>query len=216
MRKCLYILVFFIAGSIDVFGQLQAYCIKGNVKEPDINTYAYLFINRSGKISPSIVCAPITDHKFRFDGSIDLRGRQIATGFIFISDKKDLDTIQVIKMLDSGLRDQRDLVLENLEIDIDNRAEIRDADVRGSKLNKDWDEMFNANKTGKHFDYVRDHNDSPVSILLISALISLERMRMIAESELNQMYSMLSERMKGSSEGKQLKSKLLLTFGGNK
>ena len=203
-----YIVLFFLFSPLCLQAQLFDYKIEGTILNPENNKFAYLVIDSLPDLGRQRYVSPIVANKFIFKGKADLNGWLFRTGMIYLGEDSIRSDQSVSESMLMRRVVGRGLVIENLTIDIDKEGNINEAKVYGTELNRDHFALKKSVRTGKIDEFIKSHLDSPLSAYYLKILLKLESKMMIEYSGAENLFNLLSARIKNSKEGKLLAAEI--------
>jgi hypothetical protein len=203
-----YIILFLLFSPLFLQAQVFDYKIEGTILNPENNKFAYLVIDSLPDLERQRYVSPIVANKFTFKGKTDLNGWLFRTGMIYLGEDSMRSEQSVSESMLMRRVVGRGLVIENLTIDIDKEGNINEAKVEGTELNRDHFALKRSVKTGKIDEFIKSHLDSPLSAYYLKILLKLESKMMIEYSGAENLFNMLSMRIKNSKEGRLLAAEI--------
>lgn len=197
---------FFIFNGSFAQNRIVSYKIEGQVKPSVTDKYVYLYLNNSKRLMKS----SINTGQFMFSGLDTLDKKGLSFGELFLSNDS---TDRYIPFKEIRLkhinRKYKSIVLENIPVKVIVDGSITNARVDGGKLNKIFDEMNNAIAAGQYENFIEKYYDSPMSLTLIRALLSVEKMnRFNLDVSCQSLYNKLSDKIKQSEYGQEVQKKI--------
>lgn len=209
-----YLIVLFLLFPNIGFTQIIQFDISGSVVTQGSHRYAYLVHTGVDKF---LIKETIKENKFYLKGSLDKKNALYRTALLFL-DKRDNITLEEVK---SKIDQQvwlpgRDLhllpiVLEDIVLTINSGENSKAAKIiEGGILTSQLQELSIATKNGKRLEFVQKHPDSPISLSQISSILKYFKLNIAEGPETVfgsplAMYNLLSDRLKKTEQGIQLK-----------
>lgn len=215
------IIMFFIALVLSgvVNAQTVKFNIDGTLQKNKTAKFAYLVSNGAvpGKGDLFLV-RPLDGNSFHFSGTSNLEGKLLRTAFIFLDERGDITLSQVREKIErkiwfvSGSANLKTIYLEDIKLDIENPYNLAPAKIisGGTYLQQSKDAM-QAMRERKFLEFVKKNSDSPVALDEVSKMVSFVGFKNLAAVDFgspNEMYAALSDRLKSTIQGVELKKKL--------
>lgn len=193
MKKILLFFTF-IFFTIQGLHSQSLYCeIKGRLTKD--SPYKYAFLN-DAKSKNAIFTRIINGH-FLFKINKEDNFKMVT---IFLGK----DSLKTYEQSIREHNNSRFIAVEDLDIII--TTDVLNATVNGGRLNKDIDEMYLVMKSGAFESFFSGHKESPVSLVLLKSLVGVNRNPALEGIlDLKLFYSILSDNLKKSEIGVQLK-----------
>ncbi|WP_412467235.1 hypothetical protein [Pedobacter sp. KLB.chiD] len=206
--------------STGLFAQWFTFEVKGHIDDAEKAKYAYLYSAGNRNIFLKV---PLVGGNFKFSSTANLDGSLLRWAVIFVETRDNVTAAEVKKNLDSktwrlgGTPKIKSIILENVDLDITKGSQINYAKIAGGgTFNKQLEELGSNGNVDKInlFDFIRKYPNSPVSLLKLQGLVNFLKVLPAAKFEQiyggspQQMYAMLSDRLKQSKEGKLIKTKI--------
>ncbi|MCX2485011.1 hypothetical protein [Pedobacter sp. MR2016-24] len=224
--KYLYVLIIIFCYPLSMFSQLTTFTVSGTLKDVKQAKFAYLstLSQRIPISSPEIfIKSQILNGKFLFNGTFDLKGKDYQHACVFVSERGNISKDELeskfrqLIWLVGRENDFRGIILEDVQLDSDSPDNLDSAIVVGGGfLTRQLDECSEAFKlkNRKMLEFVKKYPDSPISF---DAVISItEPLPKIKRDRLNgvwgsptELYNLLSERLRNSKKGQELKRMIL-------
>ena len=225
MMKKLFLLVLLLQPFL-MYGQLIKFKVSGTVKDVKQAKFAYLStLSQRIPISSSkvFIVTPVLDGKFEFVGTFDLEGKEYQHGCVFVDERGNIS----MEELESKFRqlvwlvgrenNLRGIILEDVQLEADSPDKMNTSVVVGGGiLTQQMDESNEAFKikNRKMLEFVKKYPDSPVSFDAVSSIS--EPLPKLKRDRLNgiwgspkELYYLLSERLRNSKKGQELKHMIL-------
>ncbi len=202
--KISFLFFFILMFKLTSYGQLKKYEIKGEIANSEISKYAYVCVyetNDKWKFQKT----PIIDRKFSFNVEVNDSGYLSYSGRIFLTN----DTLKEASEIYQGTN-YRMLIIDNFSILIDDEQNVKSSKIHESQLNKEFDEMNKAIKEEEYIKFFESHQNSVMSIKMLTILIAADHMLGFGLDEYRRVFSTLSDRVQKSLEGKKVADKLSL------
>jgi hypothetical protein len=198
MEKKLTFVAFFLLCMYSVSGQTTAIKIKGVVSQETGFKYAYL-----QDAKRKLLLTTVVNGKFEFEvdrmSDLDLRTLSLSRDSIdrtsFVRDGKFFRA-----------RSSRLIAMEDLTIEIG--SEWPTANVKGGPRNIEVDEMFQSLQSKDVAHFFQTHPDSQISLILLKSLIRINEISPDFNYPCSAYYDLLTNRLKGTPEGKKVKDLL--------
>lgn len=202
--------------------------VQGLVQDTSHAKFAYLstLTHRVDLASQKIfMVAPVVDGKFEFKGTFDLEGKDSQVACVFVDDRGNISKeelaskYKLLVWVADREENIRVITLENLSLAIQGRDEMKDAKVvKDGVLTKQLDEWtiaYRSKKAGM-IGFIKKYPDSPKNLEYLRSLIDFATLpnadKLVAEyGRAEEMYPLLSERLKNSKRGIALGKKLKIT-----
>lgn len=200
MKRNLLSILLTVLTILSAHSQTQNCKINGTLIDQSFYKYAYLYISKTKELSVT----PILANKFQFNIA---NQKEAILGIMFLG----LDSLKTYDdVLQNGIvgnRISRLIALENLDINIiDN---INTAIINGGNLNKDLDQMSSTSKSLDFKPFFEQHPDSPIALIFLKSLTAISKNHLLAQYvDCKTYYNDLSDRLKNSSEGKEVWAKI--------
>lgn len=200
MKKNLLSLLLTAFTILSAHSQTQNCKINGTLTDQSFYKYAYLYISKTKELSVT----PIVANKFQFNIA---NQKEAILGIMFLG----LDSLKtyddVIQNGIVGNRISRLIALEDLDIKIDEN--INTAIINGGSLNKDLDQMSSTSRSLDFKPFFEQHPDSPIALIFLKSLTAISKNHLLAQYvDCKTYYNDLSDRLKNSSEGKEVWAKI--------
>ncbi|WP_316834414.1 hypothetical protein [Pedobacter nutrimenti] len=216
-------LVFFTLFS---FSQTIRYRIQGKVK--DTSEVNFVYLASLPKKLPSTTLeifkvVSIKNGEFEFNGSCNLDEDLFKYGILFMDKRPNVTDKEVLSKLSNliwvaGREDNlKRILFEDMQLQIENSDRMRTSTiVDGGILTRQKDELAKIYTDGNKqlVEFIRKYPDSPLSLdalALLTEIINIknkDRLENKAGMPPNEMYNLLSDRLKKSKNGISLKTEL--------
>jgi len=224
--KYLYILIIIFFYPLSIFSQITKFTVSGTLKDVKQAKFAYLstLSQRIPISSPKVfIVAPVINGKFEFVGTFDLEGKEYQHACVFVSDRGNISREELeskfrqLIWLVGRENNLRGIILEDVQLEADSPDKMSNAVVVGGGiLTQQLDESNEAFKikNRKMLEFVKKYPDSPVSFDAVSSIsepspkYKRERLNGIWGSP-TELYNLLSERLRNSKKGQELKRMIL-------
>lgn len=206
--------------STSLFAQQFAFEVKGQIQDTEKAKYAYLY---SAGNKGLFLRVPLVNGTFKFKSNADLDGNLLRWGIIFVEARNNVTAVEVKKNLDTqtwlpgGTAKIKNIILEDIDLDITQGSQINYPEIVGGGIfNKQLKEITATGSAKKinSFEFIKKYPNSPVSVLELEtvARFSVEvpaaKIEKVFGGSPQEMYAMLSDRLKQSKEGKAVKMKI--------
>lgn len=161
--------------------------------------YAYLY----DEDTKTFLTAEITNHQFNFN--LD---KQDKIKILMLSFNTQLYKTykEILESPDYKYPNRARMIALEDTVEVSLKEYTKNALVKGSRLNKDIDDMYLAIKEKKYSSFFEQHPDSPISIVFLKSLadFAIRDSPVFTMQEFKSSYNKLSENLKNSDEGKEL------------
>jgi hypothetical protein len=216
--KILLFLTFLYLCSSNVTAQTVPFNVQGTIQQADKAKYAYLI----GSSTDLFLVQSVRDAKFEFSGTYLPQGIFYPGVFIFLSEEGNykIEELKAKSKIEAWVLgrtpEAKFLVLEDLKFDIAGKDKVNTATIiAGGVLNKQYEEMKQAKRDRNIKRYILKYPDSPFNIGPIESIIramglpgDLNEIERKWGGAAKDLYSLLSDRLKNSKEGIELKKRM--------
>ncbi|MEH3112018.1 hypothetical protein [Pedobacter terrae] len=194
--------------------------VKGHIDDAEKAKYAYLYSAGNKNLFLKV---PLVDGNFKFNSNTNLDGSLLRWAVIFVETRDNVTRAEVKNNLDSktwrvgGTPNIKRIILENVDLAVSKGSQINYAKIAGGGVfNKQLGELGDSGNADRInlFDFIKKYPNSPVSLLNLQGAVKFLKVLPAAKFEqiyggsAQQMYAMLSDRLKQSKEGKLIKTKI--------
>lgn len=214
MKKIIHLILLSILPLL-INAQTTSYLIKGTVINDKTAKFAYLVVAKNKEMFKVV---PIKNNSFSFSGKTDLKGENLKPAVLFVDERGNITMDELYSKLKQGVwingrKNLRPVILEEVTFEIENSQLASKSKVTsGGILTKQWDESKPAVAQGKSVEFIKKYPDSPVSLSMIDKMVQMNdapsRGDMDKKQPLKVLYSLLSERLKKSPNGIELKKSI--------
>lgn len=216
--KCIKIL-FLLLLPVITYSQVINFHIK-MVVEPNVKArYAYLAMPKnlsSIQDTGKFIIVPLNNGLAEFNGKVELGGNILYTPYIFVDDRANITMPETISKIRERIWSvkAKNIVLEDISIKITNADSVKSAQItNGGKLTKEMEEYYNLLNDGKEISFFKKYPDSPMSLLQLNYVVMMYelplRPRLEAQGRDPRVYyQLLSERLKSTRQGIELKKRM--------
>lgn len=147
-------------------GQTKRSKIDGFL-EPSFYTYAYLYLANRG----TTVKMPILNKKFSF---IIKQENEFETAILYFGIDSNRTYADILDKRSLGFQESKIIALEDTIV-VYVKENVKESLVVGGSHTNALNAMDEANKTGNYKTFFEQYDKSPVSLLLLSALVRVEK-----------------------------------------
>lgn len=202
-----------------LYAQITKFKIEGSIIDSTDAQYAYLV--GPSKKDTLFKNVKVVDRSFLFNDSCDLDKEFFRYGFIFFDNRPNVSLAEIASKLKTRIwlvgasNELRYIVLEDVKLSFQNAKDAKNSKILGGGIfAKQIEELNKMRKSYTTSEFIKQHPDSPVSLYCLIGNINFYEAP-VKKSELEEMwgnpkelFEVLSDRLKNSVLGKELKLKI--------